>query len=233
MKKVLVSILVMVNLFAAAQVKKKVASAVSKQPVLKTANDSLSYALGMSAGSFYKQQGMTNLNISVCSKGINDALKTDKTLLNEQQANTIIMAFMQKMTEEKSAGNRKAGEAFLAANKSKPGVVTLPSGLQYVVLKEGNGPKPGPTDKVRCHYEGSLIDGTVFESSIKNGRPVDFTVGGVIRGWTEALQLMPVGSKWRLFIPADLAYGDHPPGEQIKPGTTLIFDVELLEIIKQ
>jgi len=218
------------HLAAMAQTKKKTVAGPT-QPALKNSMDSLSYALGMSAGSFYKQQGMASLNTALCAKGISDALKSGKTLLNEQQANAIIMGFVQKESAEKAAGNKKAGAEFLAANKSKPGVITLPSGLQYMILKEGNGPKPIATDKVRCHYEGSFIDGNVFESSIKNGKPVDFNVNGVIPGWTEALQLMPVGSKWRLFIPSDLAYGDQG-SQAIKPGSTLIFDVELLEIIK-
>jgi len=230
MKKFLVILFVSANILAVAQVKKKVAPSAT-QPVLKTAVDSLSYALGMSAGAFYKQQGMSNLNTPLCSKGMNDALKSGKTLLNEQQANSVIMAFMQKESAAKAADNKKAGAEFLAANKNKPGVVTLPSGMQYMILQEGTGPKPIATDKVKCHYEGSLIDGTVFESSIKNGQPVVFSVNGVISGWTEALLLMPVGSKWRLFIPSNLAYGDQ--GNQgIKPGATLIFDVQLLEIVK-
>jgi FKBP-type peptidyl-prolyl cis-trans isomerase FklB len=231
MKRSLIALLMMANLFAVAQVKKKTTAAAS-QPVLKTANDSLSYALGLSAGNFYKQQGMTSINTTLCTKGINDVIKSGKPLLSDQQVNSIIMSYVQKENAAKAVDNKKAGAAFLAANKVKPGVITLPSGLQYIILKEGTGPKPAATDKVKCHYEGSLIDGTVFESSIKNGQPVDFTVNGVIRGWTEALQLMPVGSKWRLFIPSDLAYGDQQASQLIKPGSTLIFDVELLEINK-
>ena len=128
--------------------------------------------------------------------------------------------------------NHKAGEAFLAANKTKPGVVTTASGLQYQVITEGTGPRPLPSDKVKCHYHGTLLDGTVFDSSVDRGQPVDFPVTGVIQGWVEALQLMPVGSKWKLFLPANLAYGDNAAGPKITPGSTLIFDVELLEIVK-
>ena len=128
--------------------------------------------------------------------------------------------------------NHKAGEAFLAENKTKPGVVTTASGLQYMVIKEGTGPKPQPSDKVKCHYHGTLIDGTVFDSSIDRGEPIEFPVTGVIQGWVEALQLMPVGSKWKLFIPPSLAYGDNAAGPKITPGSTLIFDVELLDIVK-
>ena len=152
--------------------------------------------------------------------------------MSDQQANNIFVAYVQKMKAEKAAENKKAGEAFLAANKNNPGVVTLPSGLQYVILKEGNGPKPTVADKIKCNYEGKLLDGTIFDSSIKQGGPIELSVGGVIQGWTEALQLMPVGSKWRLFVPSGLAYGDQQAGPFIKPGSTLIFELELLEIVK-
>ncbi len=130
------------------------------------------------------------------------------------------------------AETKQAGEKFLEENKNKPGVITLQSGLQYQVLKEGTGPKPGPTEKVKCHYHGTLIDGTIFDSSVDRGQPATFAVNGVIKGWVEALQLMPVGSKWKLFIPANLAYGDRQAGAKILPGATLIFEVELLEIVK-
>ena len=131
----------------------------------------------------------------------------------------------------KPAADSGANSAFLANNSKQPGVVTLPDGLQYMIIKQGDGPKPTATDKVKCHYKGSFIDGTVFESSLERGEPIDFSVNGVIAGWTEALQLMPVGSKWRLFIPSDLAYGDQPNGK-IKPGSTLVFEVELIAINK-
>jgi len=121
---------------------------------------------------------------------------------------------------------------FLAANKNKPGVITLPSGLQYTVIKEGTGPKPAITDKIRCHYHGTLIDGTVFDSSVERGQPIELEVNHVIPGWTEALQLMAVGSKWKLFVPSNLAYGDQSPGQAIPAGSTLVFDVELLDIVK-
>jgi FKBP-type peptidyl-prolyl cis-trans isomerase len=132
--------------------------------------------------------------------------------------------------QEASAANKKEGDAFLAANKAKEGVVTLPSGLQYKIITAGTGPKPAATDSVVCNYRGTLIKGTEFDSSYKHGEPVTFTVNGVIKGWTEALQLMPVGSKWQLFIPSDLAYGDRGAGADIGPGSTLIFEVELLSI---
>jgi len=199
---------------------------------LRSTQDSLSYAIGLSVANFYKQQNITNINTSLVVKAINDVNKKGKLLLDEQQANQCIVNYMQKAKSEKSAGNKKLGEEFLAANKTKPGVVTTASGLQYLILKEGTGPKPGPTDKVKVHYHGTLIDGRVFESSVDRGQPIELSVNGVIPGWTEALQMMPVGSKWRLFIPSNLAYGDQQAGPMIGPGTTLIFEVELLDIIK-
>ena len=239
---------VVITLFSAAasigvqaQAKKPVSSAASKPAasavVLKNTQDSLSYAIGLSVANFYKQQNITNINTALVTRAINDvnknaASKSYKLLLDEQQANNCIVNYMQKAKAEKSSGNRKAGEQFLAANKTKPGVVTLPSGLQYQVIKEGKGAKPLPTDKVKVHYHGTLIDGRVFDSSVDRGEPIELSVNGVISGWTEALQLMPVGSKWKLFIPSNLAYGDQQAGPLITPGSTLIFDVELLDIIK-
>lgn len=216
-----------------AQTDKKPATASQKAPagpVLKNAVDSFSYAIGLSIANFYKAQGVTNINNQLVLKALTDA-QHNKPLLNEKQVNNCIVSYMQAARSEKAAGNKKAGENFLAENKKKPGVVTLPSGLQYMVLQEGTGPKPTLSDNVKCHYTGSFIDGKVFESSYNNNQPATFPVGGVIRGWIEALQLMPVGSKWRLFIPSDLAYGDMDSGT-IPPGSTLIFDVELLEIVK-
>jgi FKBP-type peptidyl-prolyl cis-trans isomerase FklB len=137
---------------------------------------------------------------------------------------------MEAKAHEAGAAARKEGDAFLAANKTKEGVVTLPSGLQYKILTEGKGPKPTASDTVTCNYRGTLINGTEFDSSYKAGNPVSFPVSGVIKGWTEALQLMPVGSKWQLFIPADMAYGDRGAGADIGPGETLIFEVELVSI---
>jgi FKBP-type peptidyl-prolyl cis-trans isomerase FklB len=244
MKKILTGIVAVSMLTAVtAQTKTvKKPAAKSPAPVFKSQNDSLSYSIGMSLASFYKQQGITNINTVLLNRAIND-IKTGKTLLTEEQMTACVNNYLQKKQAEKMEGSRKAnsgiieanhkiGEAFLAENKTKPGVVTTASGLQYQVLKEGTGPKPLPTDKVKCHYHGTLIDGTVFDSSVDRGQPVDFPVTGVIQGWVEALQLMPVGSKWKLFLPANLAYGDNAAGPKITPGSTLIFDVELLEIVK-
>jgi len=239
-KKIVVSMLSLsACLPVVAQVKKATTAgggartASNSTPVnLKTTQDSLSYAIGLSVANFYKQQNITNINTSLVVKAINDVNKKSKLLLDEQQANQCIVSYMQKAKAEKSAGNKKVGEEFLAANKTKPGVVTTASGLQYTILKEGTGPKPSLTDKVKVHYHGTLIDGRVFDSSVDRGQPIELSVNGVIPGWTEALQLMPVGSKWKLFIPSNLAYGDQQAGPLITPGSTLIFEVELLDIIK-
>jgi FKBP-type peptidyl-prolyl cis-trans isomerase FklB len=200
--------------------------------VLKTTQDSLSYAIGLSVANFYKQQNITNVNTALVTRAINDVNRKNKPLLDEQQAQACIVNYMQKAQAEKASGNKKLGIEFLAANKSKPGVVTRSSGLQYIVEKQGAGPKPALTDMVRVHYHGTLIDGKVFDSSVERGQPIELNVNGVIPGWTEALQLMPVGSKWKLFIPADLAYGDRQAGPMIAPGSTLVFEVELLDIVK-
>lgn len=218
-----------------AQTKKKSVSkqAGSSVPVkLVSQTDSLSYSIGIMVAGFYKQQGITAINPDLVNLAIQDKMKGDNTLLNEQQCNQVVMNYIEKAKAEKAAAAKKQGEAFLAENKTKPGVVTTASGLQYLILKEGTGPKPAVTDKVKCDYEGKLIDGTIFDSSIKSGKPLEFAVNGVIKGWTEALQLMNTGSKWRLFIPSELAYGDQQMGPDIKPGSTLIFEVELIEIVK-
>lgn len=199
--------------------------------VMKNSLDSVSYAIGLNVAQFYKQQGIDNINTTCVQKGMADAL-AGKPALTEDQMNAAVGAYMQKLRSKKAEANKVAGAAFLAANSKKPGVVTLPSGLQYQIITQGTGPKPSINDKVKCHYHGTLIDGTVFDSSVDRGQPVDFPVGGVIKGWVEALQLMPVGSKWKLFIPSDLAYGDNAAGPKIGPGSALIFDVELLSIEK-
>ena len=199
--------------------------------ILKNSADSFSYAIGLSIASFYKAQGITNINNTLVIKALSD-MKADKPLLNEQQVNNCVVGYMQKARSAKATPNKKAGEAFLAENRKKAGVILLPSGLQYQILKEGNGPKPTIDDQVKVHYHGTLIDGKVFDSSVERGEPITLGLKNVIPGWTEALQLMPVGSKWRLFVPSDLAYGDNAAGPTIKEGSTLIFEVELLEIVK-
>jgi FKBP-type peptidyl-prolyl cis-trans isomerase len=208
--------------------------------LLATQKDKVSYALGMniasSLGANLKRQGV-DINTDVLVRALKDGLNGGKTLMTEDEARATLMQLqseLQSKQEEKmkhaSENNKKEGEAFLAANKTKEGVVTLPSGLQYKILKEGAGPKPTASDTVVCNYRGTLINGTEFDSSYKRGEPATFPVGGVIKGWTEALQLMPVGSKWQLFIPSDMAYGTRGAGADIGPNATLIFEVELLSI---
>ncbi len=203
---------------------------------LKTQKDKLSYAIGMNIGKNLHRSSI-DVDPAVLMQGLQASLVDGKTLLTEQEAQTVLMemqAEARKKQEEKmqqaGAENQKEADAFLAANKTKPGVVTLPSGLQYKILKEGAGPKPSATDSVVCNYRGTLINGTEFDSSYKRGEPTTFPVNQVIKGWTEALQLMPVGSKWQLFVPAELAYGPRGTGPDIGPNTMLIFEVELLSI---
>jgi FKBP-type peptidyl-prolyl cis-trans isomerase FklB len=200
--------------------------------VLRTLSDSASYAIGISVANFYAQQGLSDLNAQAVSRAINDVLAKKQLLMNENEANSVIMRCMTQVQEAKSQPNIAAGEKFLAANKTKQGIQTTASGLQYEVLKAGTGAKPTAADSVTVHYMGTLIDGTEFDNSYKRGEPITFPLGGVIRGWTEGVQLMPVGSKYRFFIPQQLAYGTNDVGS-IPAGSVLIFEVELLDIPSQ
>ncbi|MCF2491844.1 FKBP-type peptidyl-prolyl cis-trans isomerase [Dyadobacter chenhuakuii] len=200
--------------------------------VLKNKMDSLSAAIGVSFSNSLNSQGISDINTEVLTKTINASLKGGKTAFTPEDANKFIGEYFQKLTEEKGAVFRVEGEKFLEENKKKEGVVTTESGLQYQIIKAGEGPKPAATDKVKTHYHGTLTNGTVFDSSVERGEPVEFPVNGVIKGWTEALQLMPVGSKWKLFIPYQLAYGERAAGPQIPAYSALVFEVELLEIVK-
>jgi FKBP-type peptidyl-prolyl cis-trans isomerase len=216
---------------------------------LKTPKDKTSYAVGLNVGKSLGaqlQQQSVEVDQAILVRGVKDALAGGKTLLTDDEAKAVLMQLQtevrakqqEKMKVEqekmKVAGeaNKKEGDGFLAANRTKEGVVTLPSGLQYRILTEGTGPKPTAADTVSCNYRGTLINGTEFDSSYKRGQPLSIQVTGVIKGWTEALQLMPVGSKWQLFIPSDLGYGDRgaDPRSGIGPGATLIFEIELLSI---
>ena len=194
--------------------------------------DKVSYALGLSIGNNFQNSGINDLQIEDFVKGMKDVLGNQTPELSYDEAKQVINDYFMELQKEKFEINKKAGEEFLNINKGKAGVVTLPSGLQYQVLQKGEGPKPTASDKVKCHYHGTLINGTVFDSSVQRGEPAVFGVSQVIPGWVEALQLMPVGSKWRLFIPSDLAYGEHGAGEAIEPNSALVFDVELLDIVK-
>jgi FKBP-type peptidyl-prolyl cis-trans isomerase len=204
--------------------------------MLTTPKQKASYAIGMNIGRGLHKDSV-DVDPNVLLQGLKDALAGGKMLLSDEEAKaalTALQADVSKRQQEKMqvAGdaNKKQGDAFLAANKSKEGIVTLPSGLQYKILQAGAGPKPAATDSVVCNYKGTLLDGTEFDSSYKRGQPATFAVNQVIHGWTEALQLMPVGSKWQLFIPPDLAYGPSGAGGVIGPNATLVFEVELLSI---
>ena len=231
----------------AAPAKKQTATTTKKAPVtskattaltLKTQKEKTSYALGMKIGSDLRRQGIgESLDAAITARALKDALAGSKALLTEDEERALLTQLQNEVRDKQQAkaheagvAARKEGETFLAANKSKEGVVTLPSGMQYKILTAGTGPKPTMNDKVTCNYRGTLINGKEFDSSYKRGEPASFPVGGVIKGWTEALQLMPVGSKWQLFIPPDMAYGDRGAGSDIGPGETLIFEVELLSI---
>lgn len=191
----------------------------------------VSYALGLSMAANFMNSGLKDIDTDAFTKGLIDVLKGNTPDMSMEKAQSVINQFFAKLQAEAVENNKKEGEAFLAKNKEKVGVVVTASGLQYEILTEGTGSKPKATDTVRCHYEGRLINGQVFDSSFKRNQSADFPVNQVIPGWVEALQLMPVGSKWRLYIPSNLAYGEHGAGELIGPNTTLIFDVELLEIL--
>lgn len=210
-------------------------SASSAAP-FKDQKEKASYALGMNIGSSMRKQSI-EIDPNVLLQGLKDSLSGGKTLLTEDEERATLTQFQsdlrakqEEKRKQQAETNQKQGEAFLAANKSKEGVIALPSGLQYKVLTPGTGPKPAASDTVVCNYKGTLIDGTEFDSSSKHGGPATFPVSGVIKGWTEALQLMPVGSKWQLFIPGSLAYGERGAGGDIGPNATLIFEVELVSI---
>jgi FKBP-type peptidyl-prolyl cis-trans isomerase len=201
-------------------------------------NDSVSYALGVLIGESNKQQmkdapGVDQLNKDIIISAFTKAFMGDSVQIKPEAANMAIQAFFAEVSKVESDKNQKDGEDFLAANASKAGVVTTPSGLQYEIITAGTGVKPTAEDQVRCHYHGTTIDGKVFDSSVDRGEPAVFPVNRVIPGWTEALQLMPIGSKWKLYIPSALAYGERGAGQDIKPNSTLIFEVELLEIVKE
>ena len=193
--------------------------------------DKFSYGLGMNIGQNLASMGVSTLEFADFVKGMQDVLSGKQTEITVVEAQNAINDFFNKLTEEKYGKTKENGIAFLEENKKREGVVTLPSGLQYEIINAGLGKKPTAADRVQCHYEGTLIDGTVFDSSIKRGQPAVFGVSQVIAGWVEALQLMGEGSKWRLYIPYDLAYGANGAGEMIPPYSALIFDVELIKVL--
>ncbi len=208
---------------------------------LKTFQDSISYAMGVNSGENLRDMPAGIFNLSVFEKGLKESFKDsiqvnlDEAVTRKlfQKLNDTMQKIEKAKREEQIAANKAEGKAFLEENAKKPNVITTESGLQYEVLREGSGEKPGPADRVKVNYEGKLLDGTVFDSSYKRGEPIVFGVGQVIKGWTEGLQLMPAGSKYRFYIPEDLAYGERGAGSDITPFATLIFDVELLEVVSQ
>lgn len=200
--------------------------------------DKVSYALGLGIGRQLSQMGADNLDIDDFAKAIKDILAGKKPEIDDAEAQTLVKDFFEKQeakqraaAAEKFKETKEKGEAYLAENAKKEGVVTLPSGLQYQVIKEGNGRRPKATDKVKCHYEGMLVDGTLFDSSIQRGEPATFPLNGVIKGWTEGLQLMQEGAKYRFFIPYHMGYGENGAGASIPPFAALVFDVELIEVV--
>lgn len=200
---------------------------------LKTVKQKASYGIGYNIGSNIARLG-ADLDIELLIKGLKDAAAKKKSPLTDEEVDEAVGQLQQEARKNLAEKNKKEGEAFLAENKQKEGVITLPSGLQYQVLKSGQGKSPKATDTVKTHYHGTLVDGTVFDSSVNRGSPATFPVDRVIKGWTEALQKMKVGDKWKLFVPADLAYGETPrPGGPIGPNAVLIFEVELLEIVEE
>ncbi|MBQ8242888.1 MAG: FKBP-type peptidyl-prolyl cis-trans isomerase [Bacteroidaceae bacterium] len=193
--------------------------------------DKFSYAIGLGIGQNLLSMGAQGINVNDFAQAISDVLNRKETAISHNEAREIVNKYFEELEAKMNAENIEKGKAFLAENAKKEGIITLPSGLQYQVLQEGNGKKPSATDRVKCHYEGTLIDGTLFDSSIKRGQPAVFGVNQVIKGWVEALQLMSEGAKWRLFIPSELGYGAQQAGEMIPPHSTLIFEVELIEVL--
>ena len=244
MKKILLALALFTAGLSQAQTKKAVTTKkttthltmpVTKSTVLlKTPLDSFSYAVGLEGAAYYKNQGAPQLNTEIVKKAFEDVYNAKTFLLTPEQSSMTIQKQLQAFMAGKSEKVKEEGRKFLAENKKRPGVVELPNGLQYEILKAGTGPKPKATDTVRAHYIGSLINGQEFDNSYKRGQPLQIPVGGVIQGWIQALQMMPVGSKWKLFIPSNLGYGDNGAGNGAIPGgATLIFEIELIEIVNK
>jgi FKBP-type peptidyl-prolyl cis-trans isomerase FklB len=246
MKKFLLIICISAVTVAQAQVKKTVVNKTAttkttstktitkiSSPVFKNSTDSFSYAIGLEGAAYYKSQGATALNSDLIKRAFDDVYGKKTLLLTPEQSTKCIQTKLMTYMNSKNSVVKEAGKKFLAENKKRPGVVELPSGLQYEIIKQGTGEKPKATDTVKAHYSGALIDGQEFDNSYKRGQPLVIPVGGVIQGWVEALQLMPVGSKWKLFIPSELGYGDRGAGGAIPGGAALIFEIELLEIVNR
>ena len=234
MKRILFILPVLVSV-SYAQTKKPSKPAITKTPVKVTlsSTDSLSYAMGVQTAQYYKTQGADKVNTAMIKKAYDDVYANKTLLISPEQCNMTIQKKIQEFMSQKSNVEKEAGTKFLEANKKRPEVITLPSGLQYEIITKGTGPLPKATDTVKANYVGTLIDGKEFDNSYKRGEPIIIPVSGVIRGWIEALQLMPVGSKWKLYIPSDLGYGDRGAGGAIPGGAALIFEIELLDIVNK
>lgn len=203
----------------------------SKSLSLNSQADSVSYAIGMTIGANMKKDGLDSLNLDILKEALRSALNGDSSAIDQNQSQMVIQSYLSNKQKVKSDANMAAGKKFLADNKKNDkSVVELPDGLQYKILKQGTGPKPTAADTVKVHYHGTLIDGTVFDSSVDRGEPIEFPLNQVIKGWTEGVQLMNVGSKFKFFIPSELAYGDRAAGPKIGANSTLIFEVELISI---
>lgn len=238
MKRILTLSFVLIAGLANAQQTKPKAAAPAKAtpppppppaPVLKNAIDSVSYAAGISVANFYKEQGLGEVNTALVTKAINDVLRGNKTIMDNNAANACLQNFMMNKQKEKSKAAKEEGEKFLATNKKKPGVKTTDSGLQYEILTAGTGESPTAEDTVTCHYRGTFIDGKGFDNSYDRGQPASFPLNAVIKGWTEGLQYMKVGAKYKFYIPYQLGYGEYD-AMSIPGGSTLVFEVELLEV---
>ena len=233
MKKILFILPLLVSISYAQTKKHAIKHIIKKAPVkvALSAMDSLSYSMGVQTAEYYKAQGADKINTAMIKKAYDDVFNNKTLLISPEECNMTIQKKLQEFMQNKTNAEKEIGAKFLDANKKKPGIITLPSGLQYEVITKGTGPIPKATDTVKANYIGSLIDGKEFDNSYKRGQPITIPVTGVIRGWVEALQLMPVGSKWKLFIPSELGYGDHGAGGAIPGGAALIFEIELLDIV--
>jgi len=230
MKKILIPILTLTLLVSSHAMQAQKRNKKKNMTKVETKIDSLSYALGVMIGENFRLQELNGLNLDVFNDAMNKSYNQEKTMMTQEEANILIQNHMNSMKNESGTKNLADGQAFLDENKTKEGVITTESGLQYKILKEGEGENPTVNNKVKVHYTGTLINGTVFDSSVERGEPIVFGVSQVIPGWTEGLQLMRPGSKYMFYIPSNLAYGERGAGETIGPNTTLIFEVDLLEI---
>ena len=233
MKKIVFILPLLVSI-SFAQTKKHTVKHVTKkapEKIVFSSTDSLSYAMGIQTAEYYKAQGVDKVNTALVKKAYDDVFNNKTLIISPEECNMTIQKKIQEFMANKIKAEKEKGAKFLEENKKKPGIITLPSGLEYEIITKGTGPIPTAADTVKANYIGSLLDGEEFDNSYKRGEPLTIPVSGVIRGWTEALQLMPVGSKWKLFIPSDLGYGDRGAGTVIAGGATLIFEIELLDIV--